>query len=83
MYDASVKKLRQEWFKKWCALNSFTTDTILNFHHTAGVGDKNIDVVMDRGLGGTVSITSVKKNKEAIYFNYEDVLRKKKSALIL
>jgi len=81
LYDPSVKQLRQEWFKKWCTLNSFTTDTILNFHHTAGVGDKNIDVIMDRGLGGTVSITSVKKNKDIINIDYEDVLRKKKSAL--
>ena len=83
LYDASVKKLRQEWFKKWCALNSFTTDTILNFHHTAGVGDKNIDVVMDRGLGGTVSITSVKKNKNAIKIDYEDVLTKEKTRLLI
>jgi len=81
LYDPSVKKLRQEWFKKWYTSNSFTSQNILDFHHTAGVGDCNIDVMMNRGAGGTVSITSVKKNKNTIEINYEDVLTKEKSLL--
>jgi len=83
LYDASVKKLRQEWFKKWHRSNSFTTENILDFHHTAGAGDCNIDVMMNRGLGGTVSITSVKKNKEGIEIGYEDVQTKEKTSLSL
>jgi len=81
LYDASVKKLRQEWFKKWYTSNSFTSKNILDFHHTAGVGDCNIDVIMNRGLGGTVSITSVKKNKDTIEVDYEDVQTKKTTSL--
>jgi len=77
LYDPSVKKMRQAWFKKWQTSNDFTTENILKFHHTAGVGDCNIDVMMNRGLGGTVSITSVKKTKEKIKLDYEDVLTKK------
>jgi len=81
LYDASVKKLRQEWFKKWYRSNGSTSKNILDFHHTAGVGDCNIDVIMNRGLGGTVSITSVKKNKDTIEVDYEDVLTKKTTSL--
>ncbi|MFK5890306.1 MAG: NRDE family protein [Flavobacteriaceae bacterium] len=81
LYDASVKKLRQEWFKKWYRSNGSTSKNILDFHHTAGVGDCNIDVMMNRGLGGTVSITSVKKNKDTLEIDYEDVLTKEKSLL--
>lgn len=80
LYDPFVKKLRKEWFAEW-QNQEFTTENILKFHHTAGVGDSNIDVMMDRGLGGTVSITSVKKNKKAIEIDYEDVLTKEKSLL--
>jgi transport and Golgi organization protein 2 len=82
LYDPSVKKMREEWFTAW-QNQEFTTENILKFHHTAGVGDCNIDLMMDRGLGGTVSITSVKKNKKSIEINYEDVLTKEKSLLRL
>ncbi|MCF6212970.1 MAG: NRDE family protein [Flavobacteriaceae bacterium] len=82
LYDPSVKKLRENWFTAW-QNQEFTTDNILKFHHTAGIGDSNIDVLMNRGLGGTVSITSVKKNNDSIEINYEDVLTDKKSLLKL
>jgi len=83
LYDSSVKKLRQNWFAAWCKNKDFTTENILAFHHTAGVGDSHIDIMMDRGLGGTVSVTSVKKQKEGINVNYEDVLTGEKSFLNL
>ncbi len=83
LYDASVKKMREEWFKNWYKAYSFTTENILNFHHTAGVGDCNIDLMMNRGLGGTVSVTSVKKKEEKITLNYEDVLSREKYFLSL
>jgi len=82
LYDPSVKKLRKDWFAAW-QNKEFTTENILKFHHTAGVGDCNIDLMMDRGLGGTVSITSVKKNKNTIEVDYEDVLTNEKSKLTI
>jgi Transport and Golgi organisation 2 len=81
LYDSSVKKLRQEWFDTWCHAHDFTSKNILAFHHTAGVGDCNIDLMMNRGLGGTVSITSVKRQRDLIKIDYEDVLTKEKSSL--
>lgn len=70
LYDAEVKKLREEWFSNWQHANDFTQENILNFHKTAGVGDKRIDVLMDRKLGGTVSITSIKKNHNNLTTKY-------------
>ena len=95
LYDESVKQLRRDWFAKWQKDNDIhsTTSkyktgtaeelqkTILDFHHTAGVGDKFIDVMMDRGPGGTVSITSVKKEDEKLSMLYEDVSSKDKSLI--
>ena len=81
LYDPSVKKLREEWFATWQKNNKPTQETILEFHHTAGIGDSNIDVVMNRGLGGTISITSVIKTAEKVSILYEDTLDKSTSTL--
>ncbi len=83
LYDKSVKQLRQDWFVRWQKENINLNDpeasgegsqkSILDFHHNAGIGDKFIDVKMNRGLGGTVSITSVKKEGNDITMLYEEV----------
>ena len=74
LYDTSVKELRKNWFTDWQQQQNFSQKSILDFHHTAGIGDPNIDVVMDRKVGGTVSITSIKKENATILIRYEDVI---------
>lgn len=83
LYDKSVKKLRGEWFSKWQKKNEISQKNILNFHHYAGVGDAFIDVMMNRGLGGTVSITSIKKENDQLSMHYEDIFTKEKSEVII
>lgn len=73
LYDRDVKKLRKEWFADWQNNNEMTQEAILNFHKTAGIGDPAIDIKMDRKIGGTVSITSVLKEGEAVSMNYESI----------
>ncbi len=73
LYDKSVKQLRKDWFADWQNLNAFSKENILNFHKTAGVGDSNIDVMMNRGIGGTVSITQVCKNENDIAMAYHAI----------
>ncbi|HBK71556.1 MAG TPA: hypothetical protein DDZ39_07880 [Flavobacteriaceae bacterium] len=73
LYDESVKQLRKDWFEEWQQQHDFTTENILNFHNTAGIGDSNIDVMMNRGVGGTVSITSIKKENDKLIVNYTDI----------
>lgn len=77
LYDREVKKLRKDWFEDWQKENDFTQENILKFHHTAGVGDKQIDVMMDRKVGGTVSVTSIQRKNKELHFIYEDVLTRK------
>lgn len=83
LYDENVKQLRKDWFTNWQKTHDFTRENILKFHKTAGVGDKHIDVLMNRGVGGTVSITSVKKQNNSIGMVYEDILTKEKTELSL
>ena len=79
LYDKDIKQLRKDWFTKWQKKNEFDTGTILEFHHSAGIGDPRIDVMMDRKLGGTVSITSIKKASDSITIDYEDIFTKNTS----
>ena len=81
LYDKSVKKLRREWFLNWQKTKKLSQKSILDFHHNAGNGDAFIDVMMNRGMGGTVSITSIKKKNDQLNMHYEDVINKEKSVI--
>ena len=83
LYSEEVKKMRKEWYDQWQKNNVITQESILKFHHTAGIGDPIIDVMMNRKTGGTVSITSIKKEKNHLGMIYEDVLAKHKTELII
>jgi len=74
LYDESTKQLRRDWFADWQQAKRINQENILDFHHYAGIGDAQIDVLMDRKTVGTVSITSIKKEKNQIQINYEDML---------
>ena len=74
LYDDSVKQLRFDWFAEWQKNNELSQEKILEFHHNAGIGDPHIDLMMDRKIGGTVSITSVLKSGNRLSMRYEDVI---------
>ena len=73
LYDKSVKQLRRDWFTDWQQQQYFSNENILQFHHNAGVGDSNIDVMMDRKVSGTVSITSIKKENGKVFVYYKEI----------
>jgi len=81
LYDNSAKQLRWDWFETWQNKHKITQENILKFHHNAGIGDPNIDIMMDRKKGGTVSITSIYKEENSLGMIYEDVRDGKKSKL--
>ncbi len=83
LYDASVKQLRKDWFATWLKDNEKTQQDMLAFHHDAGIGDAYIDVLMNRGMGGTVSITSIEKKEGRIHMVYEDIATKEISEVII
>lgn len=74
LYDAAMKAARETWFSTFLfdTLKP-TTSEILNFHTTAGVGDKAIDLVMDRGFVKTKSITQIHKTADRVIMQYHDL----------
>ncbi|MDT0684932.1 NRDE family protein [Autumnicola psychrophila] len=59
LYSEEMKALRQQWFSKIQDNGDLSAEKLLKWHHTAGIGDKNVDLIMDRGFLKTQSITQV------------------------
>jgi len=73
LYTKAMKETRQKWFDTFEKENILTTDTLLDFHKHAGIGDKDIDLQIDRGGLKTRSITQIVKNEEELTMRYEDL----------
>ena len=82
LYKNDIKEIRKNWFQHWIANNEFTSEAILDFHHSE-IGDKEQAVLMKRSNVETVSITSVKKEGTSIEMLYEDVVHNKKAKIKL
>ncbi|MDT0647516.1 NRDE family protein [Zunongwangia sp. F260] len=73
LYSEEMKALRQQWFTKIQDKGDLNAEKLLKFHHTAGIGDKNVDLVMDRGFLKTQSITQVENCHFKARFWYKDL----------
>lgn len=82
LYSTKIKELRKIWFENYVEKNDFSTDSILDFHHSE-IGDKEQAIFMKRPYLETVSITSVKKEDAKIEMLYEDVIHSKMQSLLI
>ncbi len=82
LYDDEIKAVRKKWFETFENKNDLTVDSLLNFHKTAGVGDKNKDLQIDRGALKTISITQIVKNEEEISMRYENLQDSKVNTVV-
>lgn len=76
LYTSRAKAERVKWFDRFQREEELTKDTILNFHKNAGVGDKNMDLQIDRGFLKTRSITQVVKSDEELSMRHENLQNK-------
>lgn len=74
LYTPEMKKLRENWFETFQGKEKISPENIWKFHHTGGVGDHHVDVIMDRGFVKTQSISQAVKNGKGVLFVYEDLL---------
>lgn len=74
LYSQAMKKERLQWFGDFKADNDLNAKTLLKFHKTAGKGNDDYGVVMDRGFVKTTSITQVEKTADVINMHYENLL---------
>lgn len=75
LYPQKVINKRQQWFKHWLQEHSaYHPKDILSFHKFAGDGDSDNDLVMNRGMVQTVSITCVTISPSDVQMFYEDLV---------
>lgn len=74
LYPQNLKKKREAWFSEFLMKTVHPSEEeLLQFHKTAGEGDLDSNLVMDRGFVKTKSITQVVKTREKITMRYEDL----------
>lgn len=73
LYTAPMKKSREEWFRDFQNENGLNADSLWNFHTTAGIGDSEIDVVMDRGFIRTQNITQIENIDDSPKLRFMDL----------
>lgn len=79
LYTQEMKQLRREWFADLKDQHVLNEDVMLDFHQNAGIGDANVDTLMDRGFVKTVSITQVLKKTSDLKMTYLDIASGKQS----
>ncbi|CAM3516096.1 NRDE family protein [Aequorivita lipolytica] len=76
LYPKNLKHKRENWFSGFLMKTvNPSEEEILQFHKTAGEGDFNSNLIMDRGFIKTKSITQISKKEETLEMRYEDLQR--------
>lgn len=85
LYNAEQATLRSSWFQNWLKKEGKTPaqDLIFEFHATAGIGNPEIDLRMDRGKVRTTSISSLHWSPEEARIRYLDLLENEEYGLLL
>jgi hypothetical protein len=85
LYSEEMKQLREEWFLELQLQQKEDIDpeALLNFHFSAGKGDSDKGVVMDRGFVKTVSVSQVIISEAKESFYYKDLATGEESILNL
>ena len=73
LYSEEMKKLRETWFLELRQQQELTPEALLKFHFSAGKGDKNSGVIMDRGFVKTKSISQIVFFEGEVNFYYNDL----------
>ncbi|MBT8303379.1 MAG: NRDE family protein [Bacteroidia bacterium] len=79
LYNESMKMERQNWFSDFLNYDDLSSDSLLEFHRTAGNGNLDFGVVMDRGFVKTTSMTQIKRSEKGIIMYYHDLVNDEQS----
>jgi hypothetical protein len=79
LYSEEMKQSRKEWFRNLKETRGFSAKSLLDFHHNAGEGNTEFDLIIDRGFLKTQSISQIKNNATELKFIYEDLKTKEGS----
>jgi hypothetical protein len=75
LYSEEMKQLRRDWFETFQQKTKLDANSLYDFHTTGGIGDPNVDVIMDRVFIKTMSITQIEKNDAQLTMKYHDLTK--------
>ena len=77
LYNSAMKEQRVNWFNDFRnateTTSEITAEAIWDFHHKAGIGDAEIDLIVDRGFLKTQSISQIEISEKRKQFKYEEL----------
>lgn len=73
LYTDAMKHERKQWFTDFKSNQELEALSLLKFHKTAGRGNDDYGVIMDRHFVKTTSITQVEKTKNSIEMRYDNL----------
>jgi len=76
LYSEKMKASRVKWFKDLKESEGFSSESLLEFHHKGGEGNKEFDLVIDRGFLKTQSITQIHNSAKELKFWYKSLVTK-------
>lgn len=79
LYNSKMKKERLQWFDDFKKENELTSKKIMTFHKTAGKGNEDYGVIMDRFFVKTTSITQIVKTNGNVQMSFENLQTNSKS----
>lgn len=79
LYNKNMRSIRKEWFNAFKNNNKLNSESLAYFHRTAGKGNQDYGVIMNRFFVKTTSITQVEKNANIVEMQYEDLTSDVKS----
>jgi len=81
LYNEKMKKERKQWFSDYLINDDLSSNSLLEFHRTAGADKQDYGVVMDRGFVKTTSVTQVERSENGIFMYYHDLVNDKMSRM--
>ena len=75
LYNAEMRAERQQWFKDYIMDKNLNDYSMFVFHTSAGKGNVDYGVIMDREFVKTTSITRFNKESSELRMNYYDLLK--------
>ena len=73
LYKVAMKQERLQWFNDYKEEYHLSAKSVLKFHKTAGEGNEDYGVIMDRFFVKTTSITQIAKTDNEVLMNFENL----------
>ena len=78
LYSSEMKQMRTGWFTDFLQKQDLSAEAMWKFHTSAGIGNPEIDVIMDREFVKTQNISQFEYDKNKTLMRYMDLKNREK-----